>query len=284
MTIDVATINALQSDNVMLQINGSLRDSLGEDSKNVVAVKDGYSLVEVEKYRDQKTRFTGTFQTELLDEFVGYSKVHYSDRAICFVNRDALSAKIIFDFMDSDGGAVGFQRNMAVLKPATSPLWAQIQKLVAQREVSQKDLAFFLTDNDSCLAYNSGTIVPLSEAITAIRTLKINTQKSAEIKVGNLSQEKSLMEKIDADNNPAARVPDMIVYTLRPVSWLDPVEVSIRLSINTAEKDGQFHLIPRIVNPDQLNDRIAANFCDVVKDKLTTLGDDPRVFVGAFSL
>lgn len=285
MSIDVPTLSKLQQADVVEKLNESLSLCAGDLGQRLLVVPDGYQVQDLSVYQETARRMAGSFVTDNLDSFSKYAESFGLETAYCFIHASELTSKIVFDFYNQETGYVFHRKHMAILKARKTSFFKALEALCSGRDVSQRDMCFFLEENQNFAAYRDGTLLPSNAAaITAIRNIKVNQTSSSESKVGNLNQERSLMEKIDADTSGANRLPDTLIFgNVFPLEWIGPMEVSVRLAINTMpDKDNQYRLIPRIIAKEQLDDQIANAFKEKVQKELVASGMTNIVF-GEFS-
>lgn len=237
-------------------------------------IPDDYSIRDMEQHLDAPIRHRLKITTQSLQGFVDLcntEETKFTKR--CFVNDKELAATTFFDMGNRDD--FGHGDHHATLKLRCT---AEFDNLVAtcgsQRTggpMSQQALAEWMEDWSDFLSVDGDAGLP--GAIAAVRNLTVDTARKAESRVEDLGSSRSTMEKISLSGRDAPP-PTRLMFTCVPYYGLRQREIQLRASVSTRGDEPVFSL--RIVREDELLDRLAIEFSELLQSRL----EDSRVVVG----
>jgi uncharacterized protein YfdQ (DUF2303 family) len=171
-----------------------------------------------------------------------------------------MEAEVVFDIGTPDAPGRGEHTASLQLKKTA----AFVELLRVNHEVmSQRELAEFVEDNMALLSVLDGEeIMEPGRAIHAIRNISIEKRGKDDHSTADFSAAKSSIEEIEAKAKEGG-LPSTLIFSCSPYHGLIQRDIYIRLSIITSSEP-RFKL--RIVNLEQLTERMAKEFCDTLSD------------------
>lgn len=244
----------------------------------LVAVGSNYNIKDLEQFQSGRNRARGTYKTPNIDDFVEYiDKNNLDGRAPVFVDPDEFCAIAVLNF-DVDGHHQGHCDFTAKLSLKPTVVWKKLEHLAhLGHKFKQKDFATFLEDWASVLnaTTESGESIHIGEALNAVRNMKIDASASKDSQVSNVSESRSLLERVEASST-SGKLPSYFEITDPAYVGLSARLIKLRLVVNSVEGSPQFAL--QIVKHELLLNEIIDEFKEQVIDKLP---NNP-VFIGTF--
>jgi len=249
----------------------------------VAALPVGVSVTDLEQYLEQRRRYRGSMATTLITEFVEYVTAttdNYGDLPglesyPCFVSPQTMSAKTFFNLGDVENPGHGDHH--ATLQLEKTEAYRQLLETNG-RKFDQQNLAEWLEDwKDHLEAIaEDGAILPLHNAVAAVRRITIGTTAEATSETQTLSNRRSAMAEVEARNKD--QFPCFLKFTCEPYQGLQERTFTLRLSLITSEKPV---ISARIVRLETAEEEMAKE----LEEKLRTGFEDTPVktFVGSFN-
>ncbi len=248
-----------------------------------VALPEGVQVADLEQYLQHRRRYRGTMSTKLIAEFVEFVNTtvpEYQgtmvDHFPCFVSPDRMSATAFFNLGDYEEPGHGDHR--AVLQLSKTESFKALLNADGTR-FEQRELAEWMEDwRDHLEALaEDGAILPLSNAVAAIRRITIGTTAETTSEEQTFSNRRSAMAEVEAKHKDT--LPAFLKFTCEPYQGLKERTFTVRLSLITGEKP---RISARIVRLETAEEEMAKE----LEDQLRTGFEDTevRTFVGDFSL
>ncbi|MCB0257029.1 MAG: DUF2303 family protein [Anaerolineae bacterium] len=230
----------------------------GMVQKPAILVPESMRIEDVEKYMDYASRYRMKYRTTLLADYLTYGKEHGSD-SLCLVDPETMSALTIFDVGTPD--KPGHKEHVATLSLAKTAAYKSLEKLSSDR-LSQKSAAEFIEEWGDYIAVedSSGEEIPKSSAVATIRDLTIDSARKLNSSVGDFSDSKSLMEKLEMSGSGS--LPARILFTCSPYHGLKTRVIRLRVSMLVG--GAQPELSFKVLCAEQLNEDICEEFKDLV--------------------
>ncbi|MDH0032529.1 MULTISPECIES: DUF2303 family protein [unclassified Acinetobacter] len=255
----------------------------------LVAVQDKYKLEDTEKYQFGRSRIRGTFSTPIFADFADYIKssatpvdakpsdteTEVVDSVPVFVSRDNVKAVAVLNYNQA-GFDQGHCDHIATLQLDPTVAWKKINELKGQK-LNQKAFATTLEDWASVFraTTETGVLIPINEAIHAVRNMKIDSTAKSESSVSNVSESRSTLERIEAETT-AGKLPAYFEIDDTAYIGLDVKFIKLRLIVNANDGNPVFQL--QIVKEELLTNEIIQEF----KEKVAELLPDQQVLIGTF--
>lgn len=257
------TKEALMHISDMAVANTTLLDNQKPDYKGVL-IPANMKLESIEQFQKFKNRFSGTFHTIDIYNFVQYVG-EYPD-ATCFIDCEAPIATAIFDrgTVENPGHAV----HRASISLNKTPEYAALLDF-EKGDKSQRHFAEFLEDWKFCITCTnaSGEEMAIKDAIQSIRHVTIEAKKKDDVQVGSFSSNKSAMEQLDASNN-GKPLPAWIIFTCSPYEGLEQRDFPMRVSLSLTREMLAFKAT--FSNFAKIRDEFQKEFMTIIKDSLDT--------------
>lgn len=185
-TADIATLIA-HGEKIAAQINAAVKDEAA-----AVALPDGWSIEKLETLKPQRQYPRGKFNTTHWQDFLAYGKARESEGAVCFINPDNMTARILFDYRDG----IGHAKNTADYEAELTPPFLALMKKT-DTPLKQRDLTNLLEDwGDDITAYDKdGTAIPTAEAVQLLQTLTVEKAKRIKQTQGDFEHERTISEQ-----------------------------------------------------------------------------------------
>lgn len=250
---------------------------------SVVAIPEGVKISDLEKYLEQRRRYRGSMATKLIAEFVEfatatteqYSQEKQLDNVPCFVNAEAMTAKVFFNL--GDIVEPGHGDHTAKLELQQTEAFRELLKING-KQLDQKTLAEWMEDwrdHLEALSEDGSVIIPIGPAVSSIRKITIGSNAEATSETQTFSQRKSAMAEVEAKNRDS--LPGFLKFDCEPYHGLTERPFTLRLSLITGETP---KIALRIVRLETQQEEMAKE----LEEKLRTGFEDTPVktYVGMF--
>lgn len=272
--MDYTSLNRL----IDLAVNEAraLQPPVGVDA---LTIPTTHALVDLEKFRPQRSRFRGKLETSSLADFVTYVK-RRSHESIPrgFIDGEKLAAVMFFNLGTPQQPGHADDRAVLQLK-VTAPFAALLG--INGKQLDQDDLIDFLRDWRPCIepfAQEDGGIGPtFSAAVAAIRKVKITAKTESEHTVGDFRAARSAMEEVEATST--LELPGGFFFTCEPYAGLPQRSFTLRLSVNADGREPVLRL--RIVALEAEREAIAQDFKAALMRELD--GGEAELTIGTFT-
>lgn len=260
--------------------------ALIQDQTNgtAVALPEGVTVADLEQYLENRRRFRGTMDTNLIEEFVEFVKTTITtggydvfdvDHFPCFVNPQNMRAIAFFNLGDVDNPGHGDHRaNLSLMK---TEAYRELLDINGKR-IDQRNLAEWLEDwKDHLEAMTEdGTVLPLAAAVAAIRRITIGTSAETTREEKTFGTRQSAMAEVEAKHKD--QLPAFLTFTCEPYQGLESRPFTVRLSLITGDKP---QLSARIVRLETAEEAMAKELEDKLRDGFEDT--EVRTFVGQFN-
>lgn len=253
----------------------------GQTNGTALALPADIKVTDLEQYLEHRRRFRGCMTTSLIGEFVEYGTrttddygPAMSDEAPCFVNPEAMSARMFFNLGDIE--EPGHGDHQALLQLKKTEAFKQLLKIDGSR-FDQRTLAEWLEDWRDHLETlaEDGSGLPLPSAVASIRRVTIGTNAEATSEEQTFSSRRSAMAEVEAKHKD--QLPAFLKFTCEPYQGLESRTFTVRISLITGEKP-QFST--RIVRLETAQEEMAKELEERLREGFE---DTPvRTFVGTF--
>lgn len=251
-----------------------------------VAVPEGYSLVDIEPYLPNRSRFRGTLKTSSIADFVAYTKARHAEalKPAGFIDADKMSATVLFNLGDAENPGHGDHTAVLQLKPtaAYAAMIAANGKRFGQRELVDWLCDWFpnaepfkgITDQPDTFE-----VMPRSAALDAIRQVTITAKSETDSRVGDFAASASTFDEIEAKSRIG--LPSGFLFRTPPYLGLEERTYTLRLSLLTGDPKSPPQLSLRVIQLETHQEATAQAFKDrLLKDLEGVAG----LTVGTFAL
>ncbi|WP_373078665.1 DUF2303 family protein [Zhongshania sp.] len=236
-------------------------------------------VVSLEKYMESASRFRGKFSTHLIAAFVEYVKLHgemppestkqktpeiHQDVSPVFINPDAMSAKVIFDYGDIDTPL--HRDHCAEVALRKTQCYQSIIDILHNKANEQRALAEWLEDWEGfaeCFTSN-GEPLELNAAVRAVRKIDLTQQRKSQSEDSDFKVSRGVMESVELDSSE--QFPAAINVICEPYYGLPARTIRLRTSIRT--DTNRPSILTRIVGYEALVDDLANEFAKVMQEEL----------------
>lgn len=251
------------------------------ENASIAIVPESFQLHSTERFNPQRDRFRGQHTTSSIESFSEYVKFRNPQEDVnlqTFIDTDdGLRAKTFFNLGDEIDPGHGDDTAILSLERK-----AEFHKAlqVNGRRLDQQQLIDFVDDWAEFLeAHNESGQIDLDKAIRALRKVKITKGSELDSQVRDFGHQVSAMEKLEAtgvDEN----LPHFFLLNTECFHGLNlrQVKLSLRISANNDSAPG---FILRVVGEEALTEALAAEFKDLLTEKLA---DQGQIFNGTFSV
>jgi len=246
----------------------------GANVPDYLALPSAMHLVDLEAYQVCRRRFRGRYATTSIRHFADYLAEADTGNLRVFVDADKASATCVIDV--GDVSEPGHCEHHAKLTLRPTAIWRALMAL--DNEVfSQRALAEWLEDWRNYLGAVTaeGETVLLARAIAAIRKIDITATAKNGSEVGNMSETRSALAKIEATS--VEGLPARIRASFRPYPELQARTVELDLHVTPGETP---KLKLRMLMRDDIVEMIADEFADTLE---AALPDGAKAMVGTFT-
>ena len=275
MTFSPETIAELRRPAEIDKVN----ELLNHNGIDAIATPSGVAVVDLEKYRANRRRLTGTMTTACVESFKNYIGQFQSEGdALVFIDPTSMTAACALNFGTVTApGHVDHWSKLALERTSAYIKLLQVAKQGTRQ--SQRDAAEFCEDFAAFITFfevDQTTAIPAATAVKALRNLKIEAAQSATSGAGSFNREKSLLESVKVDTS--AGLPHFISFKCAPYKDLEEREFLIRVGVGEdTSKNAVF--VMQIVRHDLIVQEMAEELAALLKEKMQAV----KVFIGTFA-
>lgn len=243
---------------------------------DLVAIHENFQVHDLEQFQVGRNRARGAFVTPIFSDFARYIANNSTRESTpVFISRDDVKAVAVLNF-DEDEYAQGHCDYTATLKLEPTVSWKKINELKGQK-LNQKAFATLLEDWATVFkaTTESGERIDIKEAINAVRNMKIDANVKAEVAVNNMSESRSMLERVEAQST-IGKLPAYFDIDDTTYVGLSEKHIKLRLVVNAGDSAPIFTL--QIVKEELLQNEIIEEF----KDKVIELLPTQLVLIGTF--
>jgi uncharacterized protein YfdQ (DUF2303 family) len=275
MSLTPETIAILRQPEALDSINAEL----ARNEIDATALPAGYSIADLEGYREHRRRLTGTMTTNCVFSFASYVVAFMKDAApLVFVQPGTMTANCPLNFGDAE--KPGHADHTALLKLEPTAAYAALLGITSQR-ATQQQAAEWCEDYVSFCSFLSSDVndqfeIPASKAVRAIRNLKIDAKATATSSVDSFRGEKSLLESVAVDTSDG--LPHFIRFTCVPYLGLPSRAFLVRIGTGRDRENNSVFTL-KIVRHD-------IDVQDMAKDLATLVAGSLKgatVLLGSFT-
>lgn len=226
--------------------------------KPVMVIPESMRIESLERYMECASHYRMLYTAKTIKDFLNYGK-EYGDNSICFVDPDTMTAMTVFDIGTIE--KPGHRWHKSTLALTKTAAYRTLCKTVAVG-VSQKSAADFIEEwSDHIVVRDSGGVdISVQDAVNTIRDLTIDSARKFNSVVGDFSDEKSLMERIEMFGKGS--LPATIIFYCAPYHGLSERGIVLRVRMKT---DGEKPLLTfKIIREDTLREDVCEEFKDII--------------------
>lgn len=262
----------------------SVDASLGAEAAHaLVPLPSDFKVHDLESNLPNRRRARGAMETAVLAHFAAYVGDHKEEGATVFVNKAAMQATAVLNL--GVPSRPGHADSLATYAPDKTAPYIALNALLnrsSSHGLTQRELAEFMEDwIDVIECYDTDEVfMPGKRAIDAVRKITIDSARKVESTEGQLSAERSALEKVAASSGGAS-LPTTITFRCEPHHGIDQRIFRLRLSVRTGDANKpNLSLTLRLVKAEQHAQDMADELAGKVDDALA--GKAP-VYVGSYS-
>jgi len=227
-----------------------------EAMDDIPAALIGDKIVSLEGLQGQRSRFRGTFATNVLAEFVTYVKAHPGGSG--FIDADNCTARVLHNLGDAKEPGHADWASVLRLKPTAA--YAAIIA-ACKMPMDQKKLVEFIEDWAQNLDAEGG----ITAALAAIRNVTIAQKKDVTHTDKDFGAKRSALEEIEAKADGG--LPGYFLFRTEPYAGFASREFKLRLSVRTGDVPA---FVLRIVAAEQVEESIATEFKTILLREIDT--------------
>ena len=220
------------------------------DGAHVIALPDGFSLENLERFEAQRYQPRGAYMTRDCRDLLAYAAAREADfsGSAMFISPENMTARIIFDY---DGGR-GHGNNTADYEAEPTPLYRALQYLCRGGATSQKELVQLLEDwaGEITAHDKDGAEIPLNTAVSLLSSLTVEKAKRLKQTQGDWEHERTVAERA------ALKAEGQMVAELRIIDELytgTEEKITVRARLSLAVADDKFFLKLRLIGEEKNN-------------------------------
>lgn len=250
---DKDALETLMQAEAISAANGCVNDA---GARGLLALPNEFTAHDIETYLPNRRRARGTMTTVSDADFAAYVKAHKEPGAAVFVNEKDMTATAVLNLGTPD--EPGHTDNRALLAPPKTAAYQALLAIANGRGQPQKIIAEFLEDwQDDIRCDNSEGIIPIHQAIAAIRALTIDALRKVTAEEQKLSAARSTFESIAASSKDP--IPTTVSFTCAPHAGMNERTFVMRLGILTGEANPMpvLRIIKKEVHDEQMGQELA---------------------------
>lgn len=216
-------------------IDKSLSGLIGDGSKPLVCVPDGYTIKDLEQYLGAPLRKSVSATMLDTQSFINYLKKHgVEGRTVIYVDTNYEAQRASLHCLIDDNGSAwddtSWREHSVTFTPTKTVEWKRWHD-ANKKPMSQLDFAIFIEENMPDIASNIDGMPTGTEMLTMATQFEATAEKRFKQKL-NLQGNGVTLEFVDtADNQTAERMKvfDRFALGIRPFVGGDPYRVDARL-------------------------------------------------------
>lgn len=247
--------------------------AMDETYEPTVLVPRGMEVRSLETYLERPLRRRAKLLTSRIEDFARYVNSAKQDGTIIFIDPECGSAEAVIDYGTHERPEWG-DHKVTLKIPRTEEAKAVIG--INERAVSQRELIEFLEDWRAIIAPQSasGDNVSVTQAIGAIRSVKIDEIRETQSTQGDFESSVSVLDQVSA-KGVSESLPSFLRATFSIREGLDPVQVELKVSILTERSDEPMFKLRAIALQSIMHDsarHIESAILDAVEGVETFIG------------
>lgn len=255
--------------------HNTLAAGLSNVAHRTVALPGDYNLHDLEHLLPHRTRARGRYETTSIQDFCTYPGAAGKGTAVVFVNPEQMTATAIYNLMEDD--QPGHCDDLATLGLKKTAAFTALLAVNGAR-MEQRQIAEWLEDWQSQItAKSAGEEISMSQALSAIRNLTIESVRRRESQENNFSSTQDSFDKIEATSG-GRQLPDQFRFSCTPYEGLAERSFALRLSITTGGDKPCYTL--RMIALETQEEAMAAEFAEQISQGLSD--EQATVRVGKF--
>ncbi|CBV42544.1 YfdQ family protein [Halomonas elongata] len=197
---------------------------------DALLVGSGFELIDLEKYRDLRRRFRGTFKTQGLEAFTGYLAERAAANTPVFIDRERMAAKCYLDIGIQD--APGHCEHSAILNLPETPEFEAFHRANGST-FDQDGIVELLEDWGHLMEFanSKGESLEYRTVLHAFRNVSIDDLTSIDSEKQEHSSQVGVMNKVTVKHSE--RLPATITWRFSPYEGLMKRELSMRVATIT---------------------------------------------------
>lgn len=246
----------------------------GASVPEYLALPSTMHVVDLESYQACRRRFRGRYTTTSIRHFADYLAAADTGDLRVFVDAEKACATCVIDAGDVCEPGHCEHRAQLTLRPTA--IWRAVMAL-DNHVFTQRSLAEWLEDWRNYLDAVSAEeeLIPLARAIAAIRKIDITATAKSGSEVGNMSETRSALARIEASS--VEGLPARINATFHPYPELQKRTVALDLHVISGETP---KLKLRMLMREEVDEMIADEFAAHLEGALP---DGAKAMVGTFT-
>lgn len=242
----------------------------------LVPREDGrFEITDLEKYQEHLDRYRAVFSTDSIPDFIKYAKDYDVEGALCFVNKDNMTARTIFDVGSTENPLHRLHKaNLELVKTAA---YIALEKF-NQQGLDPRRMVEFVEDwrdNMSQFVSTTGEEVQIAKAIDSFRTIKIQNTKTSQVDHEDFGAQASAMEQIELSNRDVQV--KSILFKCVPYDGLQERVFELRISIEPESMSIKY----RILQLEAIQEEMAQEFKNLIVDELKD--EQVVTYIGSFN-
>ncbi|MBV2138550.1 MAG: YfdQ family protein [Candidatus Thiodiazotropha sp. (ex Ctena orbiculata)] len=257
--MDKTAIEEITDQNALNDINARL------DIQNLIALPDKTSIQDLTQYTPKKRWFSGRFTTSSIKAFCEYVEENNISKTALFISMRQMAATAYFNmFLTND--EPGRRDHLAVLDMQPTVEMDAIINLCSGNCMSQRDLAEWMEEWSDIITPvdKNGEPIDIKAAIQAVRGMTVEASRSINHEVGDMSESKSTMEKIDAKGKQVTTAG--FVTDINPYDELPEKRIEVRFSVITSQDSVKFSA--RLLQKERLDEDLRVDLRNDLLSKI----------------
>lgn len=251
------------------------------ESQGIAVLPDDFKTKDLEAYLPERRRARNAFSTGYVADFVKCVNSHKEAGCTIYVNADAMSATAVLNQGSPDHP--GHCDNKATVKLQKLALFNDILKLCDGGAISQRTFAQWIEERKEAVKAldTEHAELLLTNVVTGIRSVTIESTKSSSNSVQALSAERSEMESVMAKvKDDKDKLPTYLKFNTKPYKELAEREFFVQVNLITSSRETTFSF--SLWGVEQHFEEMAEQFAALTSEAFTEEGAPP-VLIGSLS-
>lgn len=235
-----------------------------------IALPSDYVLHDLERFDPVRNQFRGLFSTSRVADFADYYHRFNRGDTPCFVDPDAMSARVYFDIGSLE--SPGHCKHVAALEMQRTTAYRKGVIESNGKLFSQADLFNFIQDWQTHLTAidHTGEEITNGRSAQIIRNIDIKRSMDSNHEDSDFSVAKSTSARIEAQAANGSKLPSGFVFSCKPYDSLKQRDFFLRLSLHDSGGD-KVLLKLRCEGFDAIEDEMRDEFVELLSASISSV-------------
>jgi uncharacterized protein YfdQ (DUF2303 family) len=236
-------------------------------------IPEGYRIESLEDKNGYASHYRMRYETDSLEDFIEYCSTHAIDGSACFVDPIEMKATAIIDLGTLQIPGHKYHTAKFFLNKTASYI-SMLDN--TDTKLNQRSASDFIDDWSDFISVRAadGTPMDLGRAAARLRNMTIETAKQLNSQVGDMSQQMSAMERVEASKPET--MPATIIFKCVPYFGLTTREFKLRVQVVCQDTSAP-RVIFRLVAHQEATEQMSEEMKEIIVQGLSATEIKARI-------